>query len=317
MRYIVFFILLYGFVLQASGQMDLSYSQVYEWRADHKEVLPSWIFKSQDRLFVGVSDPYLKPEFGEEQAVTRALFWYGLQKGVEFNMLTDYFTLSELRSNTYDSQENKIMKLATMKFKQREFEYEIVEKYVSAYGETFVLVEPIKEKETGGESLFVGEFALYIYESEKFDKEIKLLLDIQSMTADGDKQTYFFSTKGSERNRRVESLFNGSNLYLPKTVLRYQDVEFFLERDTLVSPLLENSFWEAQMSSLLESVLLFSFPDICIKSTGERHVVESERQDELRKLLRQIVQSKIRVTIRGGAIQNNRLFMGWDIWQFN
>ncbi len=305
MKFFKFFpcaLLVFGVAL-SEAQERRTYSQVYEWRADYQEDLPEWLFGCQDSFFLGVSDPYLSPDIAREQALQRALFLYALREGVEIRMLQDYFLVSETNYGI-DKQSNKLMLLLSLNFKVEGVVYEVLHQHSSRYGEVYVAVTVRKDTSGTGCLSGVSEFMQVVKENDKFDTGYRILLNMKTSMSDVVDSTFFLNS-GNVDVCRIVSRINDELLYFPKDCYRYRGNQPGENQEKGRG--MQNSFWCAQLESLLFFLSGHVFDNIYLKNTGEIY------DSQIKELKREVVRDYVRVFMDGCYIRDNRLGVNWRV----
>ncbi len=305
MKFFKFFscaLLLSGVTL-SEAQERRTYSQVHEWRSDYQEDLPEWLFGCQDSFFWGVSDPYLVPDVAREQALQRALFLYALREGVEVRMLQDYFLVTETDYGI-DKQSNKLMLLFSLNFKVEGVVYEVLHQHNSRYGEVYVAITVRKDTSGTGCLSGVSEFMQVVKENDKFDTGYRILLNMKASMFDVVDSTFFLNS-GNVDVCRIVSRINDEFLYFPKDCYRYRGHP--PGEDQEKGRCMQNSFWCAQLESLLFVLSEHVFDAINVKNTGEVY------GSQIKELKREVVKDCVRVFMDGCYVRDNRLGIDWRV----
>ena len=295
--------LLLSGVTLSEAQERKTYSQVHEWRSDYQEDLPEWLFGCQDSFFLGVSDPYLDPDIAKEQALQRALFLYALREGVEIRMLQDCFLVTETDYGI-DKQSNKLMLFLSLNFKIEGVVYEVLHQHCSQYGEVYVAITVRKDASGTGCLSGVSEFMQMVKESEKFDTGYRILLNMKTSMFDVVDSTFFLN-KGNVDVCRIESRINDEFLYFPKDCYRYRGDQ--PGDDQKKGKCMQNSFWRAQLESLMFFLSGHVFNNIYLKNTGEIY------DSQIKELKREVVKDYVRIFMDGCYIRDNCLDVNWRV----
>lgn len=304
LRYILVFISLVYLPFAVKGQADVSFSQKFDWPTGYRETLPEWVFYAQTDTLIGISDPYLKPEVAKEQALQRAFFLYTLRTGADVNVLFDYFTAVKSEFS-YQRQINKLIVMISLTSKADSLEYQIVNEHYSKYGEVYLAIT-VKEIESEMKTLMAqGEMLLVENNELREEQDMKVFLDLNTSGMETVKRSCFLC-KGSSGYKKIESSINNSRLYIPGERYWYANAGVPLN-DYNESHRLLNSFWCAQMESLLKALTMHTFSGVYLKKLDENS------DDQTQELKREIVKDSISLTVTRMSIVNNNLYTDWCI----
>lgn len=282
----------------ACGQTT-GYSRFYDWQTGYRDTFPEWFFQSQRGGYTGVSDPCLKPGVAREQALQRALFLYVLNQGTEVNMLFDYFTSAQ-----EEIQAGKFIVLATFgSGEEKVYKYTVLNERISEYGEVCISIRPGEEGEEETFYSFAGEMMLVENKERNEKREFKIALTFHTPRFDDLKES-FFSYKGNSEFSKIEQKLNGETAYIPRGRYMYADGGQKAGEYEETYQLFD-AYWCALAESLLNEVVLYSFPSVYIKKVND---AADFSQYELK---REVVSDCIRLEISRVGIQNNQLYIGW------
>lgn len=286
------------------GQTGNSYVKEYNWRSGCRDTLPQWVFKPGEEVFLGISDPCLQPEAAREQAIQRALFVYGLQQGTELKVAFDYLTSVKERFS-YDRETSKMLVLATCAFDSDFLRYEILNEYISRYGEVFVALTVRPGGKEGVRFSASAEFMIVEDKDLREEREIKIFLNLAAEGFEKIKTTTY-SCKGGRSYRQILTTINDTSQLIPYGRYWYKDNGCGDEYKENACKMTD-SFWGALTETLLNEITLYSFPTVYLKKMNENY---GNIQQELK---RELIKEKVSIKLESIGIRENLLQADWYI----
>ena len=291
---------------------------VWKWNSGEKETLPKWIFEARDNgLVLAVSDPCLKPEIARQQAISRAIYLHVLQSNMDLRLVLEYFSSTQSMTNAHDNVGSKIISMGHLTHPaSNNYSCEIVEEYVSKFGELYILaaVTPTTQDISDDVYSFISdsEFMMLIVNDGLESHEMKLKMQMR-MEKSTETSTSEYHLKGKTNNPVIDSYLN--NIVLPHTGYEC----WFMPSNTIneqyigSSMSLKGSFWSAYISSLLIQVLNYEYPNVKIKHLSERF----DNTNKTSELARELVTQQISAVPQIKGVRENRLYIDWKITSIN
>ena len=300
-----------GCVVLHAMPVDTVYNRSYDWVSGQRDSLPEWVFSPQGQgMVIAVSDPCMVPEAARQQALQRALYLYSLQEGATIRILSDVFSSTETVKGTMDDTRNKILMFSSIQQAGKHYTYRILKEHTSRFGECYLQVQVLADGSVTDESAecrSACELMMLFTKEQGEDREIKLVMNIETVRRDSIDQSYF-ELKGEPADLQVSSVLNGTVIRAPHQNCWYAATVGGLEN---VSPVpMNHSFWTAYMASFLEQVLSFSYNDVKVQQ-----VEDSYDEDVTFKLQREKVVSVARIVPHIKGVRENQLLIDWQIFQ--
>ncbi len=322
MKYILAFIFSLVCVVSSYTQTlttDTTYVNNKFWVTGVRQELPEWLSKQSEEgnFVVGFSDSGVKPEFGKEQAIQRALFTYALGKGVEVRSVQEMYERTEQRThNSREKISSKLSTVAVLYLLNRTYSYEIVREEQTDFGETILLMR-VGEK---GSYDNVASFSATVEIMEQL-LEDRYETSYQNYTFTfestlGDFEIEKSTQSGSFKNGKCTkyiSLINNDTLSLPRKDTLYKKMAIANGGATsskcYVSHL-GKTFWNGFVSSLVQATM----EAVVTSEKSTIKQLEETYQEGVSDIIRQVLTDTWSMKPRMiGILDQNHLMVEWAV----
>ncbi len=309
-------ILLVIFLLLLGSSSYAQLTKKYSWHVGTRDSIPQWVATAR---YIGISDPGLREDIAQAQAINRGWSIWQLSKGVKLSLVRDFYTKNEeyFRSNL---SRDKVLSLATVELTPQDVSLRVVNSHTTQYGEVIVeLAETDEISDSTTYHLPVDSTSRLWFEfmlSTSFDViekgDIRLEHTSRIDTLDVDSLHYIID--GSIKRSKVYSTINDT-LYPIKRSGDYWFADLApTNRDTTATKRgikqeisLRNSLWSAFIESLLYPVLGYNYQNLTVKSVDESY------EDKKHSLLRESAINNVAVHLDGINIEDNKLTVRWVV----
>ncbi|MDR1860940.1 MAG: hypothetical protein LBR06_08500 [Bacteroidales bacterium] len=283
----------------AWGQRDTLYNKPLRWSTSPFETLPSWVFvASANGHTLGVSDPCLKPEAARRQAVCRAVYLFSMQQA-NVRLMSDLFATAR-----QSRKSDKLLVMARIEQPPATYACRIVNEHVSKYGECFVeaavVEQPPADAEVTAELMSSSELMLLCAHDLTDIIEVKLVAQLTASDC-----VLLSDIKGNRRNLTAVSAINGVKINFPRQGYWYEAGGN--RKNTDISSRLNNSFWNAYITSFLKTLLTYNFNEVSVRQLDDTY------NDDETTLARERVIADLSIKNIALSVYGNELFAEWQI----
>ena len=141
------------------------------------------------------------------------------------------------------------------------------------------------------------------------EEEVKFNLLLESDSCREQSDQSWFQLKGTQSSPQIISYMNGVEICSSQEGCWYEDAGFG-GQDGLEKMDMRNAFWNAYMSSLVKTLLLYPFSDVNVKQVDDRFNGDT---DSGCGLYREKVVAVLSISPFIKDIRNNKLYVDWQI----
>lgn len=296
---------------QQANQGD-EVTNVVDWVTGQRDAIPEWVFQAmQSGRYVGISDPCIKPEYAETQAILRGAFLCSASRQIDINILNETY---EQRVTTYSTD------ISTARFTQfvrfsnnptKRLHLRKGREFTSIYGEYFIeLIEcdiSQQDIEVYGVSA-IGEYVSYGSEDRVVRGNIRSELNI-SASINGEVHSTRFILNGGRESLTLSRDIDGKTIpNSERGRFWYSSTPDIVDKTDLQNRYtLEDGVWCGLYNSMIYSL---------VNNPNYAYTVKTVNQDEdgssNKTLIRSIYKSSnVSTTLLAAEINDDSLIASW------
>ena len=253
-------------------------------------VLPDWFFNppqgSQDCFYaIGVSDPWIDKERGNQQAKCRAFCLASFMNKVSTKGISDLYNIND---NSYKFEQITHFNALP----NNDLESFVIDSFVTKYKEYLLLYKFTPGKNKSSNNSSIEYYKSTVEQESGYTKQEKIEMTNQTVDA---KMKYKFVMKNNDFE--IESLFNSDTIVVKPIIYHYtgritandtiEEISFF-----------KKGLWQGYFLSLIDNLDMFA-SNIAAKQKSVSEIYKkNEGSDNLNQLNREVYNTSFSFTIK-------------------